>query len=108
VLSVDLSPDGRTLATSSGDGTTRLWELASGRPIGTPLPGVPGHPVTSTFVNGGRGLVAVYDNGRGYRWDISPRSWERRACAVAGRTLTQTEWKHVLPERGYAPACAQR
>ena len=34
VLSVNFSPDSRTLATTSLDGTTRLWNLASGRPIG--------------------------------------------------------------------------
>ena len=32
----------------------------------------------------------------------------RRACAVAGRTLTRAEWNDALPERTYAPACARR
>ena len=27
------------------------------------------------------------------------------ACAVAGRTLTRTEWTDALPGRDYAPAC---
>ncbi len=106
VLSVNLSPDGRTLASTSKDGTTRLWDLASGRPIGTPLPGITDHPVTAAFVNGGTHLVTVYDDGHGYLWDVSPQSWARRACDIAGRTLTRAEWADVLPERSYAPACA--
>lgn len=105
VLTVTLSSDGRTLATTSLDGTTRLWDAASGRAIGTALPGVPDHPVSGAFVDGGRSLVTVYDNGRAYLWDVRPDSWARRACEVAGRTLTRAEWHDVLPERDYAPAC---
>jgi WD40 repeat protein len=105
VLTVDLSPDGRTLATTSLDGTTRLWDLPSGRGIGTPLPGFADHAVGAAFVDGGTHLVTVYDNGAGYLWDVRPQSWARRACEVAGRTLTRAEWHDVLPERHYAPAC---
>jgi hypothetical protein len=86
-------------------GTARLWDLASGRPIGTPLPGIPDHRVTAAFVDGGRHLVTVYDNGHGYLWDVSPQSWARRACDIAGRSLTHAEWEAALPERSYAPAC---
>ena len=39
VSSVDASPDGRTLVTAGSDGQIRLWDIASRRPIGTPLPG---------------------------------------------------------------------
>ena len=39
VNSVVFSPDGKTLATSSGDGTVRLWDVATRQPIGSPLSG---------------------------------------------------------------------
>ena len=108
VVTVNLSPDGRTVATTSEDGTTRLWDLASGRAIGTPLPGLPDHRLGAVFVDGGTHLVSLYDNGRGYLWDVRPQSWARRACEVAGRTLTRAEWQTALPERDYAPACTDR
>jgi WD40 repeat protein len=108
VATVNLSPDGQTLATTSDDGTTRLWDVASGRPIGAVLPGLAGHDLAAAFVDGGTHLVTLHDNGRGFLWDIQPRSWARRACQVAGRTLTRAEWDDALPERTYAPACAAR
>jgi WD40 repeat protein len=108
VATVNFSPDGQTLATTSDDGTTRLWDVASGRPIGAALPGLSEHQAAAAFVDGGSHLVTLHDNGRGYLWDISPQSWARRACQVAGRTLTRTEWNDALPERPYAPACTAR
>ena len=108
VATVNFSPDGQTLATTSDDGATRLWDLHSGRPIGTPLPGFAQRDVAAAFVDGGTHLVTLDDNGRGDLWDIQPQSWARRACEVAGRTLTRAEWNDALPERTYAPACAPR
>jgi WD40 repeat protein/DNA-binding SARP family transcriptional activator len=106
VVTVSFSPDGRMLATTSHDGTTRLWEIPSGRPIGTALPGPAQQYVAGAFVDGGTHLVTLDDNGHGNLWDIQPQSWARRACRIAGRTLTRTEWNAALSERTYAPACA--
>jgi WD40 repeat protein len=105
VATVNFSPDGQTLATTAGDGTTRLWDVLSGRPIGTTLPGLADGYVAAAFVDGGTRLITLDDNGQGHLWDIQPRSWARRACDVAGRTLTRAEWNDALPERAYAPAC---
>ena len=108
VDAVNLSPDAHTLATTSDDGTTHLWDFPSGRSIGAALPGPAQRDAASAFVDAGNRLVTLFNNGSGYLWDIRPQSWASRACQVARRTLTRTEWNDVMPERKYAPACAAR
>ena len=72
---------------------------------GCPAPGRAREPnVPGLFA---RRLLPARDHGvgHGYRWDIRPSSWIRRACAIAGRNLTRSEWSDALPGREYAPAC---
>jgi len=57
------------------------------------------------FDPSGSHLIALYQRGVGIVWDVDPKLWERRACTVAGHTLTQEEWKDLLPARSYQPTC---
>jgi class 3 adenylate cyclase/WD40 repeat protein/energy-coupling factor transporter ATP-binding protein EcfA2 len=101
-----LSADDRVLAITAADGATQLWDVPSRHPIGGTLPGVAGRHVRTAFVAGGTELVTLDENGRGFIWDVRPQSWARRACTLAGRPLTRAEWDEALPQRDYAPACA--
>ena len=58
------------------------------------------------FLQGGKQLLALSGTGDGYLWDMRPTAWARRACAVAGRSLTREEWRELLPAHDYQPACA--
>jgi WD40 repeat protein/class 3 adenylate cyclase len=107
VIAIDLSPNNRTLAATSSDGKTRLWDIPSGRPIGA-LPAVDARPTGMAFVENGTHLATMSSDGRGSIWDVRSQTWARRACEVAGRTLNRKEWRDALPERDYAPACADR
>jgi WD40 repeat protein len=107
IYALAISPDGAALATGSSDRTVRLWDVETGQAIGVPLPG-PGRGVGAVapyFTPDGSGLVAGYDTGLVYRWDIRPESLVRHACRVAGRHLTRREWQEFLPSRDYDPAC---
>jgi WD40 repeat protein len=105
VIGLAISRDNRTLATSSTDGNVRLWDIASEQAVGAPLPGLAGRRNVPMFTPDGSGLIAGYDTGRAFRWDIRPESLIRHACGVAGRRLTRTEWAEFLPGRAYDPAC---
>ena len=107
LLSADVSPDGRLLATTSSDGSGRLWDLASGRPIGATLSGASGNPIGAAFIRQGKQLAVAYERG-GVAWDVRPHAWARHACAVAGRTFTRNEWENTLPQHNYSPACVRR
>jgi WD40 repeat protein len=104
VVSVSSSRDGGAAATTYLDGTARLWDLTSRRPLGPALPG-PRNAVAAVVVGRGTHLATVSSDGRGYLWDVRPSEWMRRACDVAGRTLTRAEWREALPQLPYAPAC---
>jgi WD40 repeat protein len=105
ISSVDANPESRTLVTAGTDGQIRLWDLPSRLPIGTPLPGPENLNAVAFFAPDGNHVLAVFADGRGYRWDVRPRSWQHQACTVAGRRLTRAEWHDALPDRPYAPAC---
>jgi hypothetical protein len=113
INTVAFNPHGETLATSSM--TTRFasgtWPpcARSARPARA---GAPRHRPAVRFllqrhrVRSQRShLIALYQSGVGIVWDVDPKLWERRACTVAGRTLTQEEWKELLPARSYQPTC---
>jgi WD40 repeat protein len=101
-----ISPDGRTVATGGVDGATRLWDLHSGLQLGSALSG-PRGIVALDFTSSGDYLMVITGTGQAFRWDVRPSSWARRACEIAGRTLTRVEWSAALPGRDYAPACTR-
>jgi WD40 repeat protein/tetratricopeptide (TPR) repeat protein/tRNA A-37 threonylcarbamoyl transferase component Bud32 len=69
VQDVHFSPDGRTLATSSGEGAddTRLWDAASGRQRVV----LPGQVQVVLFARDGRTLITSDRRQRFVRWDVS-------------------------------------
>jgi WD40 repeat protein/DNA-binding SARP family transcriptional activator len=100
---VAFDPRGKLLAASARDGKIHLWDVASRREIGTSLPG-DGLSV-SAFDPSGTYLIVVYEWGPVFVWDIGPERWKKQACTVAGRSLTREEWRELLPDRRYQPAC---
>jgi WD40 repeat protein len=107
LLWIEFSPDASTLATAGLDGTVGLWDVTTQTPIGTPLTIEPETYAAADLSPDGSLLFAVSTGRRAVRWDVSPEAWKRHACRVAGRELTQREWRDALPARPYRTVCAR-
>ena len=102
VLAVALSPDGKTALTGSADTSARLWDVPSGRPIGTPF--ACQRPVTSVAFHPGGNIVATGSrDGTARLWNASdgkpvgpPLCHRREVLSLAfspdGKTILTGGW----------------
>jgi WD40 repeat protein len=103
IAALSFSPNGRQLAVSSTDQSTTLWNVGSRTQVGDSFPSRPLVITVPVFERNGHLLIEYLADGA--QWPMSVRGWERFACQVAGRNLTQAEWRAVLPNRSYMRVC---
>jgi WD40 repeat protein len=97
---VAFSPDGRTLA-STGANRIVLWDVASRQQVGEPLEANGDAVVQLAFSPDGKALVSGGLSAGGTNellmfWDLTVRGWQRRACGLANRNLSQAEWDRFV------------
>ena len=116
VTSVAFSPDSLLMAAStcdSRDGEScepsglRLWDVSNPRSpglLGKPVTGPAGEPVDLVFSPDGDTLAASSHQAI-MLWDVGVDNWQDRACQLAGRNLSEDEWRQYLGSREYDPTC---
>jgi WD40 repeat protein len=86
-----------------------LWDASTDLPVGEPIVVTGDAGAIEVDTPGGYRLVSstTTKSGTDMVWDFNPASWEVLACRLAGRNLTQSEWKQYLPGRQYERTCPQ-
>ena len=97
----------------NGRGGAQLWDAATLAPIGEPLEISSGNIATfdDASPDGEHVMAGGVDHGGVTIWTVDVREWETAACNVAGRNLTQAEWREYLPDQPYrsdVPPVARR
>ncbi len=104
---VAFSPDGKILASGSSDANIILWDVESGERIGPPLVGHTDWVRGIAFSPDGTKLVSGSSDSKVILWDVGLVSWQKRACNIVARNLTQDEWRHYFQKnRPYEQTCA--
>lgn len=100
------APDGSQFALVQGE-RIRLWDGHTGEyQASLPLPSQVG-TFSITYRPDSTGLVIASTDGRTWTAATRTNTWVERACAIAGRNLTDEEWSQFFPGRPYEPTCPQ-
>jgi WD40 repeat protein len=74
------SPDDKRVVTASGDGTARIWDAATGQPVGEVLRGHSGPVVSAAFSPDGKRIVTA-------SMDMTARIWDAATSHQIGEPL---------------------
>jgi WD40 repeat protein len=108
IWSADFSPDGGVIALGGSDGQVHLLTADTLHEIGQQPIRTGATWAFAAYTRDGSVLSAVDERGLIIQWDSRPQSWVARACAIAARDLTDTEWNTYLPGVSHQRTCTSR
>lgn len=100
------SPDGSLLASGSHGGDVRLWRVSSRTPLGLPRPSHAQTVIALAFGAGGSDLLSIAADGGLQRHPVDADRAATAVCARAGRDLSGSEWRRLVPETPPRKVCS--
>ncbi len=107
IVNLAFSADGKTLVSASADGTVRMWDALTGEPVGQAFDPQANAMDVAALSNDGTTLMAGNDDKSLYFWDITLSTLKDRACHIANRNLTASEWTYYLGTTEPHQTCPQ-
>ena len=106
---LNYSDDGELLVSGDADGRVSLWDASTLDLLGTVYPSHRGQPVPAgaQFIGDTHDVAIASYDGTVYRWETDLDRAVDFACQMAGRDLTEAEWKDFLPAQPYQSICPE-
>ncbi len=110
IAAVATTPDGERLFLAANDAQSwsdgRLLVMRVGEDGTSGSMGPPGDNIAVLRFDPDGRLLSGGPVAGWFAWNVDPAEWERRACAIAARDLTQAEWRDALGDEPWAPTCS--
>jgi WD40 repeat protein/DNA-binding SARP family transcriptional activator len=105
VQRVIYAPDASILVSAGNDGQIKVWDGRTGESLATLAPGSSNVWADVEFLPDGHTIIIATRDGAVYTWDTRVEQWIKFACRVAGRNLTDAEWRDAFGDRPYRQTC---